>query len=93
MITLLSSGAIALVSAISLHVLHARIARDLPDRNVSTGRVLLEITPSTLLARAATRGALDHPLASLYRAVWFVHMGSGLVFALALMLSAFVAIP
>lgn len=82
-----------LASALSLHVLHHRIARALPDENMPTGRVLLEITPATLLARKLTRGVIDHPLAGFYRMLWYAHMASGLAFAIALLISPFVTLP
>ena len=80
------------LSAIVLHVVHARIARSHPKIAEPAGRVLLEIAPTTILARRLSKGEVSHPLALLYRVVWYVHIISGLAFALSLTLSAFFAL-
>lgn len=87
-----ASGSLFVLSAVALHVLHRRIGRDRPALLVPAGRVLFEITPSTRLARALTRGEVEHPLAWLYRAVWYVYLASGLVFAGWLVVSSFGAL-
>lgn len=88
----LASGVVFALGVVSLHLIHRRIARDRPDLAAPVGRVLFEITPSTRLSRELTRGRLAHPLAGLYRAVWYVYLASGLVFAVSLMVSSFSAL-
>lgn len=91
MIPMLSLG-LFVVSAIILYALHARIGREHPKLLEPAGRVLLEIAPSSVLARRLSQGRVRHRLAWLYRLVWYVHLFSGLVFALSIMISAYIAL-
>ena len=81
-----------IVSLVVLHVLHARIGTEHPKLLAPAGRVLLEFAPTTVLARRLSQGKVRHRLAGLYRFVWYVHLASGLVFAFAIMISAYVTL-
>jgi membrane protein insertase Oxa1/YidC/SpoIIIJ len=91
MIIAVSFG-VFIISVIILYVLHARIAVEYPEITVSAGRVLLELTPSSELARRLSQGSVRHRLAPLYRFVWYVHLIAGLVFAFSIMIFAYTAV-
>ena len=80
------------LSALALHILHARIGLHHPKLLVPEGRVLLEVAPTTRLARRLSQGRVRHPLALAYRITWYVHLMAGLVFAVGLMVSAYIAL-
>ena len=84
--------AVFVVTAIVLHVLHARIGRSHEKLLKPAVRVILEVAPSTVLARRLAQGAVRHPLAVPYRIIWYVHLLSGLAFAISLMVSAYFAL-
>jgi hypothetical protein len=89
---ILTSLIIFLGTAIALHLIHARIAPSHEKLRTPAGRVLLELAPSTELARRLSQGRIRHPLAVLYRFLWYVHLFAGLAFALSLTYSAYLAL-